>query len=254
MISAMAALILVADSCVAFKPGSTGYSATWLSVLGGEVAVDPNIIAIADATLFINFDGTFDDQSANAISATSNDNVSFAGSIGTFDGTNDWLHYGDSATVEVGTNDFSFSLWVKLAGTQPNADTSHIVGNTAEGAARGGGIFYASGAGLQFRTASGVIQSSTATNNINDSNWHHLAATFDRDGNMILYINKVQESSTSIASGNGLDLQDTRNFGVGARTIDSAFDYYGSMDSIYYFKRLLTTEEIETLYNAGHDP
>ena len=33
-ISAIAALILVAGSCVAFKPGSTGYSATWLSVLG----------------------------------------------------------------------------------------------------------------------------------------------------------------------------------------------------------------------------
>jgi len=40
-ISAIAALILVAGSCVAFKPGSTGYSATWLSVLGVSGVAGP---------------------------------------------------------------------------------------------------------------------------------------------------------------------------------------------------------------------
>lgn len=238
------------------QPGGLGgfYQAWYGSIAAGP---KPELSLFDDAVLFLPFTFNFDDESTNAIAVTQNGNPLTVNGVAQFDGTNSWLHYGDSSTVEVGTNDFSFSVWLKLSGVQPEvlgSDTlAHVIGNTLDGLFRGGGISLVNETiYLQFRTASTLISLSD-TNNLNNSSWHHIVATFNRDENMTIYINKNNVASTSIAAGNGLDLQDSRDFKVGARTFDNAFEYFGQMDTAYYFKRLLTIDEIEQLYNQGHN-
>lgn len=111
-----------------------------------------------------------------------------------------YVNYGDSSAIIPDYADFSFSVFYRSLGE--TADWSTILGNKD----------YSSGANTGFALAAkddngGARLNATSRKNIlcsdqsvYDGNWHQLAASFDRDGNMVLYVDGLSVGSVDISS------------------------------------------------------
>ncbi len=156
-----------------------------------------------NVSLFIRFEegsGTnAEDISGNELNGTLRDGAEFAGSKGTnntgdfsvkFDGTNDWVQILDDPLIDFGTEDFSYAFWFNTsnAGTRQGLLNKRVTG--AGGGFAGYFAFVFEGGDVvrvAIEGTSGGLVSVDSLTNVSDSQWHHLAVTHDRAGNMILY-------------------------------------------------------------------
>ncbi|MGE4552549.1 MAG: LamG domain-containing protein [Desulfovibrionaceae bacterium] len=85
--------------------------------------------------------------------------------------------------------------------------------------------------------------------------WYHVAVTWDRPGNMTMYINGQAEDTVGV----NRDPQTTSSpLTIGAQFKTTSWGYTsyqypfnGIVDEVYLYKRALTATEIQALYNAG---
>jgi len=95
------------------------------------------------------------------------------------------------------------------------------------------------GSGSQIMVASGHVGDLGG-----DGKWHHVAATADRDGNAVVYLDGIQVASGSISSKNSGDLG-TDNIRIGSHTYsNSLIDEYALWD------KALTSAEVASLYQT----
>ncbi len=98
------------------------------------------------------------------------------------------------------TQDFTVELWIQTTAT--NSDPSIISNkNWNSGGNDGWGLFYLGHdwkVNIDGTSGSRVDLNSNAPD-INDGKWHHLAAVFDRDGNLMIYQDGFLTSQTSLA-------------------------------------------------------
>jgi cysteine-rich repeat protein len=208
---------------------------------------------LAGITSWWTGDGVFADQQTtnNAIPDVDvNDRVTFStpanartGRAFVFDGNNDLrVNYDANVaaatnTLNFGTRDYTIAAWVRtnVVGrpilTQGTRDSNWVLsvlqnGQVAVQICRAG-----------VTECAGI--SSTAVT-INDNEWHHVAATFDRDGNLILYVDG-QSRGTAVAISaynNNVLPADDRNLFIGSRGGNAPF-FSGSLDEILIFNRVL---------------
>jgi hypothetical protein len=145
-----------------------------------------------------------------------------------------------------GTNQaFSLEAWVKLTGTNsylftfnPDEDgaNTYFLLDMNSGKAR-----------FRMRIPPGGTGGTTllSTTDINDGNWHHLAATYDGFANMKLYVDGIEEGSTSVAATPGyiIDLRIGRNF----PNTTNAFS--GQLDEARIWNDVRSTTEIQDNLN-----
>ena len=117
---------------------------------------------------------------------------------------------------------------------------------------------------LQYRKASSVqlmvsIPSSIIDKFILDNNWHHLVCSLDCNSNYgYIYIDgNNANASIDIASlgSPSLPMPDLQyNMGVGERNVRGSFNqhFYGLMDELAIFDKILSPLEIKELYNNGN--
>jgi hypothetical protein len=83
--------------------------------------------------------------------------------------------------------------------------------------------------------------------------WYHVVVTFDRSGNALMYVNGVLQTDTeNISAGISTSIVNTNNFNIGQ--IGSALSGYyfnGIIDEVGFWTRLLFSDEVLNLYNAG---
>lgn len=214
----------------------------------------------AEAIPFVRLEFTDDytDSSGHNYDATSV-NTSISDGAVYFDGNGDYLYFSDEDDFDVGLRDWSWSVWVKLAGQQPElwsgARLASICGSVLASAVRGVGISLSNERPrCRITTASGTV-SLTGDDSINDSAWHHVAATFDRDGDMVLYVDGSEVDSVDISAYKMEDLQDTYNIAVGARHEASyQWMFYGYMDDFRGYDTALTASDVTILFSGGRNP
>lgn len=82
---------------------------------------------------------------------------------------------------------------------------------------------------------------------VNDSSWHLVCGTRARSGGLGLYVDAVADGNTtgSVAS---LTCNPTAAIGMGT---DGGISFNGLMDEITVFNRVLSTNEIRSIYNAS---
>jgi len=93
-----------------------------------------------------------------------------------------------------------------------------------------------------------VTITSATTGNNNPNNWYHLVYTYDGVQNTRLYLNAVSRASSATQPS---EFSSAQNIYVGALnhpTVKGNFD--GKMDDVRIYNRVLTGNEISTLYNA----
>lgn len=175
---------------------------------------------------------------------------------GTFDGSNDYINMGDPSggQLDFGTStDFSISAWIKTAGDseiQNIVDKRHTSGN-----------FY--GYHLSVQTNGTLIAHITDVSTVNvtatssisvaDNSWHHVAAVYDRDGLLQLYIDGIPNNSANIStvgdiSNGGSFIIGDGNVNVGASSIR---EFSGTLDDVRVYNYPLTSQQVQAVMNNG---
>jgi uncharacterized repeat protein (TIGR01451 family) len=182
-----------------------------------------------------------------------------------FDGVDDHVRVPDQAELNVGTGNFTLDAWVRTG----SSDLVLLVDKRSGPTPQGYAFFLVNGR-LGFQMANGVGSPSCAPTptpgyacvnyvtsptspNVADGQWHHVAAVVDRadaTSGVRLYVDGVQVFAGSPLTGNLDNLSDLY---LGVRTPDMGGTGFfpGDLDEVELFKRALTQQEIQAIYNAG---
>jgi hypothetical protein len=89
----------------------------------------------------------------------------------------------------------------------------------------------------------------TGTTTLNDGQWHHMALTFQSGGPVILYIDgRVEVSDTTTQTVFSFNATPLR---FGTMTDGFWTPYNGMLDEVQIFNRMLSSSEIQSIYNGG---
>lgn len=171
------------------------------------------------------------------------------GSRLSFDGVDDWVVIDDSSDLEIGLGDFTISVWFKTnkLGTQ-----QQIIRKGYDHRVEGEGRWVLS------IDASGVIRivvndieypgslEASGTTIVTDGRWHHVAAVFDRDQSLNVYLDgiiEIQDPSLTLLS-NSIHNKSIVKVYIG-RAHSSGLYFEGMLDDIALWNDARTQTEIK---------
>lgn len=175
-----------------------------------------------------------------------------AGACVSFDGTGRELVAANSAALNVGTDNFSVGVWVKL-----NASTAMRTVNKWSSGGQGfmmdvnsigGGGLLPGGVRFQIRDGSYNVDYGAA-GGVNDGNWHLIVASIDRsltDG-FRLYVDGSLIGSPQDPTGVTGTLTSNSQFGIGVLPISSYGYFNGFIDEVRLYNRALSSDEVVIL-------
>lgn len=196
-----------------------------------------------------------------------NTNISFlsggiVGNAASFaSGTPSLINFGDNDLFSFtdGTNDkpFSFSLWVNfgnlIAGTYYNVFSKQLDNSRRE--------FYLQlhgGSGnlwfqlFQFNSTTSITVQNAPSGGFQSNTWYHVVGTYNGTKNgsgLALYINKIPTFGSSDVSYPGMS-NTTSTLRLGVVNANS-FQFRGKLAEFAIFNRVITTSEIDYIYNRG---
>jgi hypothetical protein len=169
-----------------------------------------------------------------------------------FNGSSSYVSIPDSSLMDSFVNSITIELWMKSNQLTDNSDWKGIVtkGNSSwwlQASSRANTVYVA------FAGVSPKIDM-YGTRNVNDGQWHHVAAVYDGT-NMFLYVDCTldvsQPATGSIAQNNipvclGANAQAWTGSGVG-----TGYFFNGLIDEASIYNRALTASEVRADYEAG---
>ncbi len=174
------------------------------------------------------------------------------------DGIDDFVDFGTGPSLNFGTDNFTFSLWVNYASLSGEQVVIEKYIETENSATRAGwSLTKISNNNLRFGGIGGgtlAILLEAANPGITVDNWIHVAVT--RNGNTFtLYFNGVNVGSASTVTSPNFDSTASLKIGHRGNSIDTpgsvdnrGFFLNGSVDEVMVFKRALSADEIYHIY------
>jgi hypothetical protein len=169
-----------------------------------------------------------------------------------FDGSDDYIDYGNNSSLSMGLGSQSISLWVYFKNaTFPSIET--VFKNGAGGGGIKGFILsrYTNTTRLHMYINNGTLQNSVYLSDsgtlISDS-WINIIVIFDRDSTVQAYINGVKQSANfSMSFFDGVNITNGRSTTIGGYTLSSwPADVF--IDDVRVYNRVLSGSEIQQLY------
>ena len=165
-----------------------------------------------------------------------------------------YISYGQPDDLKFGTQDFSIAFWMKTEGNGQNNGTILSNKNYLSGSNVGWAFGnFNNNSDVDIRmNFSGTGNSRVELKGIpaNDDRWHHVVGTYDRDGNMTLYLDGEKYSSVSMTGHSG-------------KTVDTGLDFilggdgracYGMsgciVDELRVYKKVVEASAARTIYEA----
>ena len=181
---------------------------------------------------------------------TAKNGLTNTGSVGSFDGTDDYIELSSELSALRATG--TLSAWIKTTQTGDNTmwRAPGIAG--IEQAGGGDDIFWgwidATGhMGMTYSNQS-PTKSTTA---INDNVWHHVVFTRDSGtGEVVVYVDGQEEARATRASGTVSASRAFRSLGRIEDTGGSPEYYKGDMKELRIFDTVLTPTEVKNIYDA----
>lgn len=168
----------------------------------------------------------------------------------TFDGTNDYVSLTTPSFVELGTEDFTLSVWAKSSSAATGNNNTIVINKTT-------GYFYQAGLQLTMNASGSFIRIGDGTNysealkstNYCDGNWHHIVG-IRKSGTLYLYVDGVLVDSSDCS--NVGSITSDYKFSVGALNIGSLYHQFtGQIADVILLTRAITPSEVSSL---GQDP
>ena len=160
-----------------------------------------------------------------------------------FDGLHDYSSVANNSALDMGTGDFTISCWVMTNGAVSSSaflvDRNHVTSYS---------VYIVSGGAVKVAIHGSYL--SISGHDIDDGKWHHVVASYDRSGNLNVYIDGVLVGTADI-SGDTEDLDNSSALGIG-RSISSGAYLNGCITEVSLWKgEALTTAKVQELYNDG---
>jgi len=196
------------------------------------------------------------DRSGNKIDLTDNNTVGSASSVvglgaDFIEANSEYLSVGDAdlGGLSPGSADFSISFWIYFKST--GFTGQQFVGGVwkTSSADREWLFLLDTSQKLGFYTsANGSAETSVITSALSHSTWYHIVVLHDNAGGArTIYLDTVAKGSDSSVTVN----QGDGNFQLG--NTQNSTDYFnGYLDEFNMWHRVLTADEISTLYNSGN--
>jgi hypothetical protein len=249
------------------KPGDAGDYQVVVSNLGGDVSSPVAKLTVfsgsitQDLVVHLPFDNNLDDSSGKKNNATAMGGSSFStGKIGQalhVPSGADYVTLGTPTDLNFSTNtDFTIALWAKL--TDWGGDPSLIGNKDWNSGGNQGYVLATDGDGhFQWNLAGppGSRKDYDGTPGLfSDHNWHHVAITVQRAGDIVTYIDGQSVNNQSLAA-NITDLNTPDGFATnigqdGTGGYGSAFND-ADFDDLGIWRRILTAQEVATIVSQG---
>ena len=178
-----------------------------------------------------------------------------------FDGTGDYITISDHNELDIGTSDFTLSIWL-----YPHEDTDDDsdgfvdddvemeVINKKNGTGNPGyGMRIKNSAVWVEHMKSGGVHTgsnSSGPTSIKVNQWTNVVAVFDQNTNnrVTIYVNGVSENPISITQG---DVTNAVDLGIGRRLATNDNDFHGLVDAPVIWDTQLIEDEIQTIFTQG---
>lgn len=174
--------------------------------------------------------------------------VGEVGQAFSFDGSSGYVSIPDSSSMDSFTNHITIELWMKVNPLTVNSDWTGIV-------TKGNSSWGLEGTRLA-KTVTFIVSGSSSSllngsRNVNDGQWHHVAAVYD-GASMFLYVDgtlDVSQSATGLIAQNSYPMC----LGVNAQGTHGTPMYFfnGLVDEVSLYNRALTASEIQAVYAVG---
>ena len=211
--------------------------------------------------------GAFADATGNGHTGTAVGSPWGSGTNGLLDGavalngSTDWVRSGDMANFAI-TDSFSGSMWLKLD-ANPTEFNFFMGQQSTDGGVAGwrvgnGDVHNRSRVRLILQDGNSSTYLDSPEGTLNSTDWLHLAFTYNgvgHRGGMVLYVNGVALASAgghnNLTINSDITTATGTNFSIGARDADGGGTVAGLIDEVGLWNRVLTQEEVTTLYNGG---
>ncbi len=224
------------------------------------------------------FNGTFNDESGNGNNGTANNGVSLTTNrFGlsdraiAFDGVDDYLDIGTMNELNINLQNFSLSFWIK-SDTTNKTNFEQVIGTINAGMYSTAFVveinreYLSTGQitnnyspnfiSLYIRDANAnVFSLSTYKSELFDNNWHLITFVVNDISNNLgdIYIDNILVNSNSQQGSPSNFATYDYSLAVGANNLRGVISYFyeGSLDDIKFYKKSLTTSEINDIYNEN---
>ena len=162
--------------------------------------------------------------------------ISFAGN------STSYVNTSISKTPRFGkSTDFTISFWMKSTST--SSDAAIITDKDWDNGWRNGWVFALVNGKIRMNIGDGGNLNLSAYSSaiVNDNKWHYIVGTFDRDANMILYVDGIKQAETSIANIDDIDSGYGLFLGC---DVEKDYPYAGLIDEVKIWNKALTQQEI----------
>ncbi len=169
-----------------------------------------------------------------------------------FDGVGDYVGIDHDEILDMGTGNFTIAAWVY---NQDNGNEKYILGKM-DGVRLGYGLSKVASDRFSatFRKtgtySEAVLAVSTGT--IPELNrWFYVVGTLDRKIGAKIYLNGVLDGTTNDTKLDGVNIINSSSLRIGA--LGAGYFFNGLVDDVRIYNRLLTAQEVQTLYAQTKD-
>ncbi|WP_370480341.1 LamG-like jellyroll fold domain-containing protein [Tamlana flava] len=190
----------------------------------------PNTAGVLDSTVDVDGDGIMASRDGDDTVFGSPRNLDLSYSL-YFDGRNDYVE--DANVIPSGSA--TLMAFVKSSGANTNGDDRIITGQSD---------FY-----IRVNDADNTVTAVsegiavTSTTALTDGIWTHVAVTTEAGGDVVLFINGIEEARDTSSSGG---ISSASNFMIGRATTDNNY-FNGEIDEVRVFDNALTTDELKRM-------
>ena len=163
-----------------------------------------------------------------------------------FDGSSDYVNLGAGSSLNFGTGDVTMDAWVKT--TQSSEGQILRVSYTSPYV-----LFGVASGKLRAAIHDGTTAANDENNNgptVNDGDWHHVAAVFNRGGNIVFYKDAVATTGVSMSSVTDSIGAPNPYAAIGMRPNDNSQYFDGKITCVRAYNRALTAAEIQQNYRT----
>ena len=172
-----------------------------------------------------------------------------------FDGSSADVDAGSNSSLDLGTGNFTISLWAKIIN---NGNVESLIAKSDNSLGSSGttgfDLIYRgdTDSRTSFRINDGSATADTLdiTTDLADNRWHNITISADRSGNAIAYIDGIQKATTTISDKSGsIDVAD--NLHIGTRSYSSTWFYNGFLDEVKIYSYTRSAAQVKSDYLKG---
>jgi len=167
------------------------------------------------------------------------------------DGTDDHL---DCGIVDFDTNNFSISLWFKIAdGVTWDQHAALLDNRNTAGVGLGCVIWFEGTGQVRFFSVfgSGLDLAESHVTGLAVDTWHHIAVTVNRSGDQVLYANGSEANRDDISSFSSVDITNSLSLLIGKYRGSGGKYIEGKIDEVAIWNIELDSNAVSAIYNSG---